>query len=143
MRMTRTIRPVCGSPVSGETVRCCRTESSGPLPTEALRGFHTSSGKCPRTAVITPVSVSVQAKVTDSSPTVTMRLSEIAEERFGISSTILTSNRPPQDWYSVFPDPVVGGAILDRTVSSAIKLVTTYLANPSRDVLKPPYRLLS
>jgi len=49
----------------------------------------------------------------------------IAEERIGISSTILTSNRPPQDWYSVFPDPIVGGAILDRMVSGAIKLVTS------------------
>lgn len=48
----------------------------------------------------------------------------IAEERNGIASTILTSNRPPQDWYSVFPDPIVGGAILDRLVSGSIKLVS-------------------
>lgn len=49
----------------------------------------------------------------------------IAEERIGSASTMLTSNRPPQDWYSIFPDPIVGGAILDRMVSGAIKLITT------------------
>jgi len=36
---------------------------------------------------------------------------------------ITTSNRPPQDWLSVFPDPVVGGALLDRMVSGATKLI--------------------
>ena len=46
----------------------------------------------------------------------------LAEERLGRASTILTSNRPPEDWYAIFPDPVDGGAILDRLVSSAIKL---------------------
>jgi DNA replication protein DnaC len=47
----------------------------------------------------------------------------LAEERLGKASTVLTSNRPPQDWYAIFPDPVVGGAVLDRMVSSAIKLI--------------------
>ena len=49
----------------------------------------------------------------------------LAEERLGRASTVLTSNRPPEDWYAIFPDPVVGGAILDRLVSSAIKIITT------------------
>ena len=49
----------------------------------------------------------------------------IADERLGKKSTILTSNRPPEDWYSVFPDPVIGQAILDRLVSPAIKIITT------------------
>jgi DNA replication protein DnaC len=49
----------------------------------------------------------------------------IAEERLGKASTVLTSNRPTQDWYAMFPDPVVGGAVLDRLVSSAIKLIST------------------
>ena len=48
----------------------------------------------------------------------------VAEERLGRASTVLTSNRPPEDWYGIFPDPVVGGAILDRMVSAAIKLVS-------------------
>lgn len=49
----------------------------------------------------------------------------IADERITKASTILTSNRPPQDWYGIFPDPVIGGAILDRFVSGAIKVVVT------------------
>ncbi|MBN2738902.1 MAG: ATP-binding protein [Spirochaetales bacterium] len=47
----------------------------------------------------------------------------MADERLGCSSTIITSNRPVVDWYGVFPDPVIGGAILDRFVSGAIKIV--------------------
>lgn len=35
------------------------------------------------------------------------------------------SNRPPEDWFSVFPDPVVGGAVMDRLVSSAVKIIVT------------------
>jgi len=38
----------------------------------------------------------------------------LAEERLGRASTVLTSNRPPDDWYAIFPDAIVGGAILDR-----------------------------
>lgn len=49
----------------------------------------------------------------------------LADQRLGRCSTILTSNRPPQDWYAVFPDPVIGNAILDRLVSGAIKLIVT------------------
>lgn len=49
----------------------------------------------------------------------------IADERLGRASTILTSNRPPEDWYSIFPDPVIGGALLDRLVSGALKVITT------------------
>lgn len=49
----------------------------------------------------------------------------ICDERMGKSSTVITSNRPPEDWYSVFPDPVIGGAILDRLVSGAVKIVVT------------------
>lgn len=47
----------------------------------------------------------------------------ICDERLGTGSIILTSNRPVEDWYSVFPDPVIGGAILDRLASPAIKLI--------------------
>lgn len=49
----------------------------------------------------------------------------LAEERLSRTSTILTSNRPPQDWFAVFPDPVIGNAILDRLVSGAIKIIVT------------------
>jgi DNA replication protein DnaC len=59
----------------------------------------------------------------------------LAEERLGRASTVLTSNRPPEDWYAIFPDPVVGGAILDRMVSSAIKIITTQGKSYRREVL--------
>ncbi len=59
----------------------------------------------------------------------------LAEERLGHASTVLTSNRPPEDWYAIFPDPVVGGAILDRMVSSAIKLITTTGKSYRREVM--------
>lgn len=59
----------------------------------------------------------------------------LAEERLGRASTVLTSNRPPEDWYAIFPDPVVGGAILDRMVSSAIKIITTHGKSYRREVL--------
>jgi DNA replication protein DnaC len=47
----------------------------------------------------------------------------ICDERLGNGSIVLTSNRPVDDWFSVFPDPVIGGAILDRLASPAIKLI--------------------
>jgi DNA replication protein DnaC len=49
----------------------------------------------------------------------------ISDERLGERSIIVTSNRPPEDWFSVFPDPIVGGAIMDRLVSGAVKLIVT------------------
>jgi len=48
----------------------------------------------------------------------------LSDERLGSKSTIITSNRPVEDWFNVFPDPVIGGAILDRFVSGSIKLIT-------------------
>lgn len=47
----------------------------------------------------------------------------LIDERIGTGSTIVTSNRPPQDWINVFPDMVMGGAILDRLVSGAHKII--------------------
>lgn len=49
----------------------------------------------------------------------------IVDERSGCGSTIVTSNRPPEDWAGIFPDMVMGGAILDRLVSSAHKILIT------------------
>jgi DNA replication protein DnaC len=50
-------------------------------------------------------------------------LYSLADVRMNIASTVIISNRPPPDWYGVFPDPVIGGAILDRIVSGAIKII--------------------
>ncbi|MBW1784747.1 MAG: IS21-like element helper ATPase IstB [Deltaproteobacteria bacterium] len=49
----------------------------------------------------------------------------IVDERLGIRTTLVTSNRPPQDWYGAFPDQVIGGAILDRLISGAVKIIVT------------------
>jgi DNA replication protein DnaC len=59
----------------------------------------------------------------------------LAEGRLSTASTILTSNRPPEDWYATFPDPVVGGAILDRMVSAAIKIIATSGRSYRREVM--------
>ncbi|MFW6209621.1 MAG: IS21-like element helper ATPase IstB [Spirochaetota bacterium] len=47
----------------------------------------------------------------------------ISDERLGTGSTIITSNRPAEDWFGVFPDPVIGGAVLDRIASGAQKII--------------------
>ncbi len=66
----------------------------------------------------------------------------LAEERLGRASTVLTSNRPPEDRYAIFPDTVVGGAILDRLVSSAIKIITTQGKSYRREVMGAENRSL-
>ena len=48
---------------------------------------------------------------------------EIVAERHLNSSIILTSNRPPQDWVPLFPDPVMANSALDRLVHHAHHLV--------------------
>jgi DNA replication protein DnaC len=47
----------------------------------------------------------------------------LVDERLGNGSIILTSNRPAEDWLSIFPDPVIGGAMLDRLVSGSLKII--------------------
>jgi DNA replication protein DnaC len=39
---------------------------------------------------------------------------ELVTERHLRSSIIITSNRPPQDWVALFPDPVMANSALDR-----------------------------
>ncbi len=45
-------------------------------------------------------------------------LYELVSERMG-KPVIVTANRQAQDWYSLFPNPVVSESILDRLVNSA------------------------
>lgn len=49
----------------------------------------------------------------------------IVDDRIGKLPIMITSNRPPQDWYGCFPDPVIGGAVLDRLISGAVKILVT------------------
>lgn len=44
---------------------------------------------------------------------------EIVTERHLKSSIIITSNRPPQDWIPLFPDPVMANSALDRLAHHA------------------------
>ncbi len=39
---------------------------------------------------------------------------EVVTERHLRSSIIITSNRPPQEWVALFPDPVMANSALDR-----------------------------
>jgi len=49
----------------------------------------------------------------------------LADQRLGRDSTILTSNRPPQDLDAIFLGHSIGNTILDPSVSSALKLIVT------------------
>jgi DNA replication protein DnaC len=46
-------------------------------------------------------------------------LYELVSERVRRGSTIVTSNRPPQEWYALFPNPVLAEGALDRLVNAA------------------------
>ena len=48
---------------------------------------------------------------------------DIIDCRLGAGALIITSNRPLVDWIGTFPDPVIGGAILDRIASNAHKII--------------------
>lgn len=48
-------------------------------------------------------------------------LYELITERAG-RSLILTSNRAPQDWYPLFPNPVVAESLLDRLINNSHQL---------------------
>jgi DNA replication protein DnaC len=45
-------------------------------------------------------------------------LYELVTERAG-QSIVITSNRKPEDWYPLFPNPVVAESILDRLINTA------------------------
>jgi DNA replication protein DnaC len=48
---------------------------------------------------------------------------EIVVERHLKASVIITSNRPPQDWVALFPDPVMANSALDRLAHHAHHLI--------------------
>jgi DNA replication protein DnaC len=50
-------------------------------------------------------------------------LYELITERAG-TSLILTSNRAPQDWYPLFPNPVVAESLLDRVINNSHQVNT-------------------
>jgi len=40
-------------------------------------------------------------------------------------STIFTSNRPLEDWHSLFPDPVIANSAMDRIAHNAHQITMT------------------
>jgi DNA replication protein DnaC len=54
----------------------------------------------------------------DFTPAQADDLYELVTERAG-RSLVLTSNRRPEDWYPLFPNPVVAESVLDRLINTA------------------------
>jgi DNA replication protein DnaC len=63
-------------------------------------------------------------------------LYELITERAG-GSLILTSNRAPQDWYPLFPNPVVAESLLDRVINNSHQV---FMNGPSYRPNKRPGR---
>ena len=50
---------------------------------------------------------------------------EILSERYLKKSTIFTSNRPLEDWHTLFPDPVIANSAMDRIAHNAHQITMT------------------
>ncbi|MEV4250496.1 ATP-binding protein [Streptosporangium canum] len=61
-------------------------------------------------------------------------LYELISERSG-KSMILTSNRAPEEWYKLFPDPVVAESLLDRLINTSYRV---FMDGPSYRPNKRP-----
>jgi len=61
--------------------------------------------------------------LTALTPTQAEDFYEIVTERHLNSSMIITSNRPPQDWVALFPDPVMANSALDRITHHAHHII--------------------
>jgi DNA replication protein DnaC len=61
--------------------------------------------------------------LTALTPTQAEDFYEIITERHLKSSMIITSNRPPQDWIPLFPDPVMANSALDRLAHHAHHII--------------------
>jgi len=49
----------------------------------------------------------------------------LVDYRYQQKSTLLTSNRPMNDWMNIFPDPVMANAVLDRLAHNAHQIIIT------------------
>jgi len=65
---------------------------------------------------------------------------EIVLERYGKKSTILTSARSPEEWQTLFPDPIIGNSVLDRLCHSSYQVEMT---GPSLREQNKPYKKYS
>ena len=65
-------------------------------------------------------------------------LLEVIEDRYGVSSTIITSQLEPKDWHSVIGDETIADAVCDRLVHNAhrIKLIGESVRKVKGDLTK-------
>lgn len=76
--------------------------------------------------------------LTALTPTQAEDFYEIVTERHLKSSSIITSNRPPQDWVPLFPDPVMANSALDRLAHHAHHIIIEG-GESYRKKLRPTY----
>ncbi|MFH1950811.1 MAG: IS21-like element helper ATPase IstB [Pseudomonadota bacterium] len=76
--------------------------------------------------------------LTALTPTQAEDFYEIVTERHLKSSMIITSNRPPQDWVPLFPDPVMANSALDRLAHHAHHIIIEG-GKSYRKKLRPTY----
>ena len=76
--------------------------------------------------------------LTALTPTQAEDFYEIVTERHLNSSMIITSNRPPQDWVALFPDPVMANSALDRITHHAHHIIIEG-GESYRKKLRPTY----
>lgn len=62
-------------------------------------------------------------------------LYELIGERLPAGSLIITSNRAPQDWYGLFPNPVLAESLLDRLINRSHHV--TMLGKSYRPLQRP------
>jgi DNA replication protein DnaC len=76
--------------------------------------------------------------LTALTPTQAEDFYEIVTERHLTSSMIINSNRPPQDWIPLFPDPVMANSALDRVAHHAHHIIIEG-GESYRKKLRPTY----
>jgi len=60
---------------------------------------------------------------------------ELIDRRNRNSSLVVTANRTPKDWYTLFPNPVIAESALDRLISGAHMITLT--GKSYRSMLRP------
>jgi DNA replication protein DnaC len=64
---------------------------------------------------------------------------EIISERYLKKSTIFTSNRPLEDWHTLFPDPVIANSAMDRMAHNAHQITVTGESYRNKEA-RPPFQ---
>jgi len=62
-------------------------------------------------------------------------LYELIDQRYRGGSMIVTANRSPKDWYSLFPNPVIAESALDRLLICSH--IITLTGKSCRALLRP------